>query len=133
MMERFADTSYFIALVSERDQYYARALDATREWRGPLVTTRWVITEWANAAAGSDTRRLVAGWYHAATGNPLITIFSDDNELFERGMTLYAQRSDKDWSLTDCISFVVMRERGITDALTADRHFEQAGFVAPLR
>jgi len=54
-------------------------------------------------------------------------------ELFERGLNLYRQRPDKDWSLTDCISFVVMREHGVTKALTADRHFEQAGFAILLR
>ena len=54
-------------------------------------------------------------------------------ELFASGSDLYAQRLDKDWSLTDCISFVVMRERGIAEALTADHHFEQAGFTILLR
>jgi uncharacterized protein len=52
------------------------------------------------------------------------------DELFEEGFSLYSARSDKDWSLTDCISFVVMQRRNIREALTADRHFEQAGFVA---
>jgi uncharacterized protein len=46
---------------------------------------------------------------------------------------MFAARSDKRWSLTDCISFVVMQERGLTEALTADRHFEQAGFSILLR
>jgi len=53
--------------------------------------------------------------------------------LFDRGCELYISRSDKEWSLTDCISFVVMRREELTDALTADRHFEQAGFSALLR
>ena len=51
----------------------------------------------------------------------------------DAGLALYANRTDKDWSLTDCISFVVMNERGITDALTGDHHFEQAGFAALLK
>jgi hypothetical protein len=50
------------------------------------------------------------------------------NELFAAGVELYATRPDKEWSLTDCISFVVMEREGLTDALTGDRHFEQAGF-----
>ena len=50
-----------------------------------------------------------------------------------RGVALYAERPDKDWSLTDCISFVVMRKMDITEALTGDRHFEQAGFTALLK
>jgi uncharacterized protein len=53
--------------------------------------------------------------------------------LWQRGIELYAERPDKGWSLTDCISFVVMQDRGITDALTADHHFEQAGFTALLK
>ena len=64
--------------------------------------------------------------------NPNITITAASAELFERGCRLYADRPDKDWSLTDCISFVVMEEKAITEALTADHHFEQAGFNALL-
>jgi predicted nucleic acid-binding protein len=55
------------------------------------------------------------------------------SDLWTRGWALFSQRSDKSWSLTDCISFEVMRERGIAEALTADAHFEQAGFKAMLR
>jgi len=55
------------------------------------------------------------------------------SELFEAGLELYRSRADKQWSMTDCISFVVMRREGITDALTADRRFEQAGFHVLLR
>jgi predicted nucleic acid-binding protein len=51
-------------------------------------------------------------------------------ELFQRGKRLYQDRPDKDWPLTDCISFVVMQDEGVREALTADRHFEQAGFKA---
>lgn len=64
--------------------------------------------------------------------NPQMRIVEADPQLFEEGVQLYASRSDKGWSLTDCISFVVMQREGITDALTGDHHFEQAGFVALL-
>ena len=60
------------------------------------------------------------------------TILPPTLELFEAGCDLYEQRPDKEWSLTDCISFVVMHNHGLTDALTADRHFQQAGFQALL-
>ena len=56
-----------------------------------------------------------------------------DAGLMDRGLAIFAERQDKDWPLTDCISFVVMQEQGITEALTGDRHFEQAGFVAMLK
>ena len=53
--------------------------------------------------------------------------------LFEAGFNLFEARPDKDWSLTDFISFVVMEREGLTEALTGDHHFEQAGFTALLR
>ena len=54
-------------------------------------------------------------------------------ELFQRGVELFTQRPDKDWSLTDCPSYVVMKEQDIEDALTTDPHFEQAGFTVLLK
>ena len=60
--------------------------------------------------------------------NPGVTIVSAGKELFDRGVSLYAERPDKAWSLTDCISFVIMQDHGLRDALTGDHHFEQAGF-----
>ena len=66
-----------------------------------------------------------------ATAGPLRAVQGSD-ELFERGFALYRQRVDKDWSLTDCISFVVMADESLTDALTADHHFAQAGFTVLL-
>jgi predicted nucleic acid-binding protein len=65
--------------------------------------------------------------------NPDITIVPCSDQLLRDGIQLYAQRPDKEWSLTDCISFVVMQQEGITEALTGDHHFEQAGFVALLK
>lgn len=62
-----------------------------------------------------------------------LTLVPASADLWRGGIALFAARSDKDWSLTDCISFVVMQERSIIDALTADHHFEQAGFVALLK
>ncbi len=62
-----------------------------------------------------------------------IQIVPASADLFDRGFHYFTERPDKEWSLTDCISFVVMNERGITEGLTADHHFEQAGFVALLR
>ena len=55
-------------------------------------------------------------------------IVPGDDASFHTGLTLYFSRPDKDWSLTDCISFVIMQREGITEALTGDHHFEQAGF-----
>jgi hypothetical protein len=57
-----------------------------------------------------------------------VEIVAVRDEHFQQGCDLYARRKDKDWSLTDCISFVIMREYGIDSALTSDEDFEQAGF-----
>jgi len=62
-----------------------------------------------------------------------VEIVGDEGELYERGLRLYEERPDKEWSLTDCISFVVMQRKRIKEALTGDHHFEQAGFVALLK
>jgi len=62
-----------------------------------------------------------------------LTIVEANHELFEHGLDLFGNRPDKSWSLTDCISFVVMQAHGLTEALTADHHFEQAGFVRLLK
>jgi hypothetical protein len=65
--------------------------------------------------------------------DPRVHIVSPSDEQFRRGKELYARRSDKEWSLTDCISFLVMQEHALTEALTADHHFEQAGFAILLK
>lgn len=65
--------------------------------------------------------------------DPDVTILPATQALFEKGIDLFARRPDKSWSLTDCISFVVMAELRLTDALTGDHHFEQAGFRALLK
>lgn len=65
----------------------------------------------------------------ALRGDPRAVVVSADTELFDRGVMLYTCRADKFWTLTDCISFIVMEDRGIRDALTGDHHFEQAGFT----
>lgn len=62
-----------------------------------------------------------------------LTIVPASRQLLDEGVALYESRPDKDWSLTDCISFVVMQRIGISEALTADHHFEQAGFLALLK
>lgn len=71
--------------------------------------------------------------YEALSRDERIQIVRLTPELLERGVALFRSRADKDWPLTDCISFVVMQEHGLTEALTADQHFEQAGFKALLK
>ena len=73
-------------------------------------------------------RALFCELYEDLANDRRVTIVPAAQDLFEQGVDLFANRPDKDWSLTDCISFIVMQEYGLTEALTADHHFEQAGF-----
>ena len=107
-------------------------MDLARTVAGPKMTTAWVVTEIADALAMPRQRGLFVDLLEQLSSDPSMTIVPATDELFNRGVNLYARRPDKAWSLTDCISFVVMREYGLTEALTGDRHFEQAGFRALL-
>ena len=84
--------------------------------------------EIGNALARPDWRALGVATLDDLRHDPGVDVVAVDSALFERGLALYAARADKSWGLTDCISFVVMAERGLTHALTTDRHFVQAGF-----
>jgi predicted nucleic acid-binding protein len=99
----------------------------------PSFTTEFILLELGNACARAtdhaDFLALVAG----LRASPRATIVPLGSQLLDQGMQLMGERQDKDWSLTDCISFIVMKERGIHDALTTDKHFEQAGFTTLLK
>ena len=124
----FADTSYYLALLNARDDYYAVAHQYTQGFAGAFVTTAWVIAELANALARAANRSLFLSLLQDLRNDRRVTIVPPTARLFDRGLDLYARRSDKDWSLTDCISFLVMERTGLNDALSCDHHFEQAGF-----
>ena len=97
------------------------------------MVTEYVLVEVGNAFAKRDFRPLYTRLLSNLQSDPDAKIVPSTQELFQSGSALFTQRLDKDWSLTDCISFVVMRQHGITEALTGDRHFEQAGFKALLK
>ena len=128
----FADTFYFLALLNDRDAAHTRAMqfDATAR---QLVTTAWVLTEVGDALSAPENRPAFLQLMETLQGSPDARIVGPTSELFNRGLELFRQRTDKEWSLTDCISFVAMKDEHITDALTGDRHFEQAGFHALLK
>jgi uncharacterized protein len=133
MSEVFADTFYFVALLNPSDSAFQRAHVATSTQRSKLVTTRWVLAELGNMLSKPPMRAAFSNTLEALTFDPSVVIVDDDKRWFAEGVELYAARLDKEWSLTDCISFAVMKDRGITEALTGDHHFEQAGFRAVLK
>lgn len=128
----FADTFYFLALVNGGDKHHAAAVRYD-DVQPALVTTAWVLTEVADALSAPENRAVFLKLLDVLNENPQVQIIPPDNRLFERGTELFRQRADKNWSLTDCISFVVMADKKISGALTGDRHFEQAGFHALLK
>ncbi len=124
----FADSFYFIAVLCSRDAAHEDALALGRRLSGRLVTTDAVLLELADALSSPEDRVATAEYVRALWRNPAVTVYGSDRALLKRALSLYASRADKEWSLTDCISFVVMEDEGISEALTGDRHFEQAGF-----
>ena len=127
----FADAFFFFALVNNTDGAHAKAVTAVRQF-DHLVTTPWVLTEVADGLCQRHRRGTFLGRLAFLKGHEQVTVVPADQALFDVGVRFYADRPDKDWSLTNCISFAVMREHGITAALTGDHHFEQAGFTALL-
>ena len=132
MKKILIDTSFVVALVNEKDEDHERAVELSIEFeRKLMVITDAVLLEIGN----SLSRRFKDNCISAIEGFFLseeVEIIRMDENLFNKGFELYKTYADKTWGLVDCISFVVMREHNITDALTSDRHFIQAGFRALL-
>ncbi len=131
----FLDTGYAIALLSPRDRYNAVAKHLGADLNSGdhnVVTTDAVILEIGAALARVAYRGAAAMFIDGLRADPNVEIVALDRTLFESAYRLFKERPDKDWSLTDCVSFVVIRERGISEALTADQHFVQAEIKALL-
>jgi len=133
--EVFLDTSYVIALCSSDDKYYEKAkilADELETMKTKFVTTRAVIFEIGNALSKKRYRRDAINLINSLEVDPDVRIVPLSDELYHRAIQFYQARLDKEWGLTDCLSFIVMKDYGITESLTADRHFRQAGFKALL-
>jgi len=129
----FADAAYFIAVLNPTDNFHARALELARRPAGPLVTTYWILAEVGDAFSQTGHRPKFARLLELLASTPDIEVLSPTIEQFQAGAALHASRPDKRWSLTDCITFSVMNDLRLVDALTTDYHFEQAGFRALMR
>ena len=127
----FADTVYWGAILRPHDQYRGQAIRA-RKGLGEvrLVTTDEVLTEVLDGLShcGSDLREAAAQVIRGILEDPSVTVYPQSRESFLAGLRLYEQRSDKGYSLVDCVSMIIMRRHGITDVLTNDHHFTQEGF-----
>lgn len=132
----FLDTSYAVALSAENDAHHEHARAIALQLKAdpaPFITTRAVMLEIGNTLSKMRYRKAAVRLLASIERDPLIQIIPLDEPIFARAFELYRNRMDKEWGLTDCISFVVMQDNGIMDALTADEHFQQAGFRALLR
>ncbi|OHB79650.1 MAG: hypothetical protein A2W31_10855 [Planctomycetes bacterium RBG_16_64_10] len=129
------DTSFIVALENRDDPCHNRAKELDRKLlaEGAKILSHWgVLLEIGDGYARLDRRSKgidLLGKLNREQGYEIAPI---SDTLFAEGMRLYSARDDKDWGLTDCISFVLMGQRGIREALTADQHFVQAGFKALL-
>jgi uncharacterized protein len=129
----FADSFYYFALTNPNDPVHAKTVELTQAFSGMMVSTNWIVAELADGWSRLSTRARFEPILSRMRANPNLQIVPCSESLFQEGIDLYVGRPDKEWSLTDCISFVVMAREGISEALTADRHFEQAGFAALLK
>ena len=135
MKEIFADTSYWIGSLNRRDHLHRKAVEVMRGLQpARIVTSEMVFTEFLNGASDDEYRRSAAvDIVDGARQIDSFVVVTQTAEQFEAALQRYKRSSDKDWSLTDCASFLIMEERGIRAALTHDQHFVQAGFDALLR
>jgi predicted nucleic acid-binding protein len=134
--EAFLDAGHAIALAATSDQLHERALviaDQLEANQRGILTTRAVLLEIGNALSKQRYRSAAVRLLSSLASDPTVEVVSLTDDLYEEGLRLFRGRPDKDWSLCDCVSFVVMESRGLIDALSADEHFEQAGFRALLR
>ena len=134
--ESFVDTSGFYALLARDDDRHAAAvavLARARDKRAVFVTTDYVLDETVTLLGARGHRNLVQRFLQITLHSPACRIEWTDVARFSKTADFLAKHIDHDWSFTDCLSFVVMKELGLHDALTKDSHFEEAGFTSLLR
>ena len=128
MKALFADTSFFVAFLHADDVDHDVAHEYMANHQGEIVTSDWVLVELGNFLSRRARRTHFQPFVADLSADPRFVIIGAGRDDFESGLKLYHQRTDKHWSMTDCISFKLMDRDGFTDALTSDHHFEQAGF-----
>lgn len=132
----FADAGYWIALFNPRDSLHSQAIGVSQVVQPQkIVTSQMVLTEFLNhyAAMGLQFRQRAVEVVNNLRQDSDVEIIPQTSEQFDQAFDLYAQRQDKEWSLADCASFLIMQKLSISEALAHDQHFKQAGFVALLR
>ena len=132
MKKVFVDTSGWLAVLVSSDVHHKRAVEIYLELLTSghdLVTHDGILLEIGNALSGLKTRDTALNLIEKISNSHRIELVPLTSILLKAGWRLYSERSDKEWGIVDCISFVVMEQSRINETLTADRHFEQAGFI----
>jgi len=127
----FLDTSYAVALSAVSDEHHKRAVDLADEMEAAnthFVTTRVILLEIGNALSRLRHRAAAISLLTAVENDPKVEVVPLSDDLYRRALEIYRDHVDKEWGLIDCVSFVVMKDEGLIEALTADHHFHQAGF-----
>ncbi len=124
------DTYLYIALLNPHDRMHQAAREAAKSSALRFVTSEFILLEVGDGLCAPWARKGAVDFFRSIRENQATTIIPASSDLIRRATALYSARLDKGWSLTDCTSFVIMRDEGIMDALTGDIHFEQAGFRA---
>lgn len=138
MPEIFVDTAGWGHLVDATQEFHSLAATLYRDARQQgrtFITSNYIIAEIVALLTSplQIPRQEIIAFIDGLKSSPYVEIIHVDVELDEQAWELLTQRQDKIWSLVDCSSFVIMQERGLTDALTSDHHFEQAGFRCMLK
>ena len=132
-----ADTSYWVALIDSNDQWHDKATAVSKALsNNSILTTDEVLTEVLAffSAYSSTTRQRVLQFVLDLINHPAhVDVVEQSRASFLAGLSLYERRPDKSYSLVDCTSMQLMRDEGITESLTTDRHFSQEGFTILLR
>lgn len=130
----FADTGYWTAVLNPHDKLHAKSQQVSAGLgKFRLLTTEMVLDELLAALSKVPLRAIAIRGVEAIRANPNVEVVPQTSLQFMSAFDMYRAVTDKEWSLTDCASFKLMRERGVTEALAHDHHFQQAGFVALLR
>ena len=131
-MKVFADTFFFLALLDSRDAAHEEARQlARRPWQR-IYTTDYILLELGNALSAPEDRSDYLALVTMMRKASVYEIIPASQPLLNEGLELFWQRPDKHWSVTDCLSMTVMTQFAIAEVLTADHHFQQAGFQALL-
>jgi len=128
------DTAYVLALLNQNDRFHEQAKAIFQKIRiaDEICITETIVIEIGNSLARSN-RSLAVSFIESLYSTSNVNVLPVDSVLLHSAIDFYHKHNDKEWGLTDCISFIVMEEQGLHNALTSDEHFQQAGFRALLR